>query len=143
MTTQAMIGHGSIFSIATADSPTDFTAVSEVTNISPPKLSRDTVDATHNASPEKWREYIAGLKDGGEMSIEMNFVPGSAGNTLILESFNDDEPMNCKIEFPDSPATVWSFKAFCTGFEPDDPVDDRMSATATFKLTGKPSFVGA
>lgn len=143
MTTKARIGHGSVFSIATADSPTDYVTISEVTSITPPKLSRDTIDATSNDSAEKWREFIAGLKDGGEMSVEMNFIPESSGNVRILGSFNSDRALKCKIVFPDSPTTQWAFDAFCTGYEPADPVDDKMSATVTFKLTGKPDFIGA
>lgn len=139
MTTQAKIGHGTTFAIQTG-SPLDYETIAEVTNITPPNLARDAVDATHTASEEGWREFIPGLKDAGEVSIELNFVPGSDSTDLLMEAFNAAEPVTCKITFPDSPATEWTFAAIMTGFETEAPVDDKMTATATFKLTGKPTL---
>lgn len=140
MTTQAKIGHGSTFAIK-AGSPAQFVDVAEVTSITPPNMTRDAVDATHTASPDGWREFIPGLKDAGEVTIEFNFVPGSPSTQLLVDAFNADEPVECQITFPDgSPATVWSFEAIVTGLEFEAPVDDKMTGTATFKITGKPTL---
>ena len=61
--TEADIGYGAIFKVGNGGSPTetftDFGA--EVTSITPPGYSRDALDATHMASPDRFREYIAGL----------------------------------------------------------------------------------
>lgn len=141
MTTNAKIGHGSMFAIQ-GGSPLAYVPLAEVTNITPPALSRDAVDATHTASPEKWREFIAGMKDAGEVTVEMNFIPGSTSIDTILAAFNSDETQNCRITFPiGSPAATWSFSAIVTGFAPEAPMDGKMSASVTFKLTGKPGFV--
>jgi hypothetical protein len=90
MATGAMIGHGSQFMIGDGGAPEVFTAVAEVKTITGPALVRDTPDATHMASPEKWREYIAGLRDAGEVSMTVNCIPGSAGELAILAAFQDD-----------------------------------------------------
>lgn len=142
MATQAKIGFGSLFEIQDLEqSPDGWVKVAEVTNITPPNFSRDAVDATHTESEEGWREFIPGLKDGGEVTVEMNFIPGAASTDRIFELFSRDVG-DFRISFPDgSPSTVWQFKAFITGFEPEAPLDDKMSATATFKLTGKPAFL--
>lgn len=140
MTTEAMIGHGSTFERSSdGTSGGAFSTVGEVTSITPPGMSRDTPEATHMGSPEKWREFIAGLKDGGEVAVEVNFVPGNATTTSALSDLNTDTAGYYKITFPDD--TEWGFAAFMTGIEPGDPIDDRMVATFTFKLTGKPAFV--
>lgn len=139
--TGTKIGHGSLFEVNdTTQSPDAWVKVAEVVNITPPNFSRDAVDATHTESEDGWREFIPGLKDGGEVSVEMNFIPGAASTDLILDLFNRDTG-SFRITFPDSPATVWTFDAFITGFEPEAPLEDKMSATATFKLSGKPSFL--
>jgi predicted secreted protein len=157
MTTQAKIGHGSLFQILTTEdigSPpapvTDWLTVAEVVSITPPSLSRDAVDATHTESPEKWREFIPGLRDGGEVSCEMNFIPAGPGTEAILASFNSDTVQSCRIIFPDgdanaSPitATVWAFSGFITAFAPEAPFDGKMAATVTVKLSGKPAFLTA
>lgn len=143
MTTQAQIGHGTTFEINSSllDSPDQWTAIAEVVSVTPPSLSRDAIDATHSQSPEKWREFIPGLRDGGEVTLEVNFIPNGLGTTQILDTFNSDDRINARINFPDSPVTTWEFTAFITAFEPDAPFDDKMSASVTFKLSGKPSFL--
>jgi len=149
MTTQAKIGHGTRFQIYdTEASPPAWVSIAEIVSVTPPSMTRDTVDATHAESEEKWREFIPGLRDGGEVSLEMNFIPDGAGTTTIMQTFNSDAQVTCRIVFPDgdadtSPieATVWQFTGFCTGFQPQAPFDGKMSATATFKLSGKPTFL--
>lgn len=139
--TQASIGHGSQFYVGSDSSPITWTAISEVTSITPPSVVRDVIDATHTGSPDKWREHIPGLKDGGEVTCEMNFVPGSDSANILVAIQTDGFARDFKIVFPN--AEEWVFQAFCTGFEPEAPFDDKMTATATFKVSGKPDFVTA
>ena len=136
MTTNAKIGHGVLFKIENDASPQVLTVIGEITSVTPPNRSRDTVDATHSQSPEKWREFIAGLKDGGEASAELNFVPGSVGDLLLNAQFDSDDPSVCEIGFPDG--STFSFNGFLTGDEIGVPIDDKMTKTVTFKVTGKP-----
>jgi hypothetical protein len=148
MTTNAKIGHGTLFQIFdTGQSPDAWVTVAEVTNVTPPALARDAVEATHTESPEGWHEFIPGLKDGGQVSIDLNFIPGGPGTALLLSTFDLAAALQARVMFPDgdplaSPitATVWTFTAICTGFAPEAPVDGKMAATATFKITGKPTF---
>ena len=143
MTTQAQIGHGTTFQINTsvADSPDSWVTIAEVVSVTPPSLSRDAIDATHSTSPNKWREFIPGLRDGGEVTLEVNFIPAGIGTSTILATFTSDDKVFARINFPDSPVTTWEFQAFITAFEPDAPFDDKMSATVTFKLSGEPDFL--
>jgi hypothetical protein len=141
MATLAAIGHGSKFEIGDGGSPEVFLEVAEVTGITPPAFSRDVPDATHMASPEKWREFIPGLRDAGECTMTMNFIPGGAGQDAIIGNFTDDVQGNYRIIFPN--AEVWGFAAYCVGFAPEAPLDGKMTATARFKLSGKPTYVGA
>ena len=124
----------------TISAPEAFTTLAEVTNITPPAIARDTVDATHMESPEAWREFIAGLKDGGEGSVEMNFVPGTNAAALMaeLDLSGSSAVKNRQIAFPNG--SIFAFAAILTGFEPEAPIDDKMVATATFKVTGKPTL---
>lgn len=137
MTTQARIGLGTQFKIGNGAMPEVFTTVAEVTSITPPGLSRDTIDATHTSSPNGYREFIAGLKDGGEVSLDLNFVPGSATTALLLAEIEANAG-NKQIVFPGG--EIWSFQALCTGIEPTAPIDDKMAATVTYKVTGQPTL---
>lgn len=139
MPTQARIGHGTILGIATVLDPDTFVNLGEVTSVTPPPVTRDILDATHMESPGGWREFITGLKDGGEMSVDLNFVPGSDTDDLLTAMQAEDDPRPMRITFPNG--HVWRFTAYCTGYEPTAPVDDKMTATATFKVSGEPDFI--
>lgn len=116
--------------------PEIFTAIANVTSISGPGLSRETIDVTAHDSPDGWMEFLGGLKDAGEVSADINYDP-SKHDTLVAD-FDDDEPRNYQLVFPDG--TTWSFAAILTGFEPEAPYDDKLAASLTFKVTGKPTL---
>jgi predicted secreted protein len=142
MATSARIGYQTLFKSGNGASPEVFATTAEVTGITPPAMSRDTVDATHEESPDAWREFIAGLKDGGEVSLELNFVPGGSAAAALMAELNLDGPLakiNRQIVFPDG--SYFAFAGILTGFEPDAPIDDKMAASATFKVSGKPTLV--
>jgi predicted secreted protein len=56
----------------------------------------------------------------------------------LVADFEDTTPRNYQIVFPDG--TTWKFGAILTGFEPDAPYDDKLAATLTWKVTGKPTI---
>lgn len=151
MTTLASIGHSNLFQIFDTDaSPDAWTTVAEVGNITPPAMARDAQDATHTESTEGWREFIPGLKDGGEVTCELNFVPDTASTDLILAQFDSDALTQIRILFADAstaganpPCSKFTCNAVMTGFKPEAPMDDKMKATLTFKVSGKPTFVRA
>lgn len=141
MTTEADIGYGTLFSTGDGASPEVFTTLAEVTKITPPNMSRDAVEATHMQSPNAWREFIAGLKNGGDVSLELNFVPDGAASAALMAELalsGSAASKNRKITFTD--ATVFEFAGILTAFEPDAPIDDRMVAAVTFKVNGEPTL---
>ena len=113
-----------------------------VTSITPPSMSRDTIDASHEQSPGAWREFIGGLKDAGEVKLELNFVAAGAAATALAAEMDlvvGSETKTRRIVFTDG--AYFEFEGFLTGWEPDAPIDDKMTASATFKVTGKPTLV--
>ncbi len=132
--TNAKIGFGNLFAISDDQTTTGtFADVAEVTNITPPNYSRDAVEATHTASPDSFREYVAGLMDAGEVQIELNFVPAVADTIIAAMTVGQGA---FKITFTN--AVTWTFLAVVTNYAPGAPLADRMTASATFKITGKP-----
>lgn len=151
MTTQAAIGHGNLFQIFDLNSsPQAWTTVAEVGDITPPQYARDAQDATHTESPDEFREFIAGLSDAGELSCTLNLVPDSDTMDLILATFNVRTLQQVRVLFNDgnpdaSPPSCSSFTAnvIITGFALEAPQEDKMAATLTAKISGKPVFVRA
>lgn len=119
-------------------SPEVFTAIADATGISGPGLSRETLDVTSHGSPDQWMEFLGGLKDGGEVSVDVNYQP--ANHDTLIDDFNDDAPRNYQLVFPDEDSTTWTIKSIIKGFEPDAPYDDKLAASLTFKVSGKPTL---
>ena len=135
MATNASLGYTSTFQMWDVNAgPAAYVTLAEVFAITPPSESSDTVDVTHMQSPDRRRETIAGFTDGGEGTVEMNFVPNSATDALIRAVRTAGNNVSCRITFPN--AATWTFDAAITGYEVNIPVDDRMTATLTFAASG-------
>ena len=80
----ATLGFGAVFAYESATSV--FTALAEVLSITPPEITTETTDVTHLGSDDGFREFIAALRDGGEATVNMNYVEASATllQTLVL-----------------------------------------------------------
>lgn len=118
--------------------PEVFTTIADITSLSPPGMSRETLDVTSHGSPDGWMEFIGGLKDGGEVSADVNYAP--TNHDFLAADFSDRDPRTYQVVFPDQAATTWTFEAILTGFEPDAPYDDKLSASLTWKVSGKPTL---
>src|SRR5690606_36383151 len=132
--TDASIGYGSEFRLGDGATPEVFTALAEVINITPPSDTVDIIDATHMQSPNGTRDYFEGLIDPAECSIGLSFVPGGAADDAIQTWKSTGGVKNCQIKFANG--VPWTFSGLLTGYEPTVPVDDKMTATLTIKVTG-------
>ncbi|QPC87416.1 histidine kinase [Mesorhizobium sp. NBSH29] len=132
--TAARIGYGTVLEIALATAPTAFTFIRETFSATPPSDTDDQVDATHFQSPNRYREFIPGLTDAGEASFEMNYVPGSATDRF-LNSIKGKRIV-CRLTFPNGVQII--FSASRGSYEKDVPIDDKMTATLTLKVSGEP-----
>jgi len=138
-----LAGFGTLLKIGDGGGTEVFTTIAEVSNISGPGLAMDTIDVTNHSSPTAWRQYVAGLKDAGEVSFDINYTPTAAthnATTGLLKDMNDRTLRNFKLVFPDLGATTWTFAAFITGFEPSEPIDDKLTAAVTLKISGAPTL---
>lgn len=142
MATNASIGYGTAFKRGDGASPTEaFAAIAEVRAINGFAMSKDTVDASHMASPSRYREFISGLRDAGEITVEINFDPASTDVANAFTDFDANVARNYQIVWADT--SEFEFSGICTGVETGAPVDDMMTATLTYKLTGKPTLTQA
>lgn len=115
-----------------------------ITSLPPPPFSRDSVEVTNMSSPDATREYIPSLKEPGEIALDLNWVPGNATDLVLLEMLGEDDARLFAITYAQvTPNRICTFRAFITAFEPGVPVDDKMTATVTFKVTGAPVWTDA
>jgi len=120
--------------------------IGKLSNISCPEISADTIDVTNHDNTDGYREFIQGLRDGGEVSCEGQLDSADAGLALIYAHVNDDVNaggvQGLEIEYIDG--SVLAFNAVCTGFKPGDaPVEGVVSFSASYKITGKPTWTPA
>lgn len=128
----AILGWGTIFQTETT---AGWSTVAEVTSISPPSPSRDSIDASHENGPDDWRESIPGVKSGGEVKLEFNFVPGGETYNDLMSELDDNLVRRRRIVFPNG--AILPFSAFLTSLEPTVPVDAQIKAAATFQVSGE------
>lgn len=143
---EAEIGYGAKFQAGDGGSPEEFTDIAEVTSISGPGFSAESVDLTHLASPDNYMEFKPGMKNAGEVTIEGRWIPTEA--TLnddaggLLDRFEKQSRDNYKILFPDG--SDIEFTGFITSFEPSiGGHSDPVNLSVTFKVTGKPTLTQA
>lgn len=143
MATQARIGLGTEFHLEATSGGT-LTALGEILSVTTPSITVEEVEATHMGSTDGFREYISGLKDGGEGEITMNYVPGSATDTLITTALTDGEARGYKIVVPDG-AFGWEVTGdlIVRSYSKDIPIDGRMTATMGVRFTGSPTEAAA
>lgn len=128
----AFFAQGAVFKLGS-------TTVAEVTSISAPNLSADTLDVTTHGSTGRYREFIQGLRDGGEITIEGMYTTASA--SLIVTQLNTSTAVTATVTLPTTPSsTVFTASVITTGFTAEAPVDGVIPFTATFKVSGQPSL---
>lgn len=123
---------------------TAWATIGQVANINAPTLSRNSIDVTTHDSTDWWMEFIKGLKDSGEISFDIVYDPALSTHdfsTGLLSDFDEDSVIpNWRLTFPDTGATQWTFKAFLTSMPVTVPIDDKLGASVTVKLAGKPTL---
>jgi len=134
---------GTLLKLGDGGGPETFTTIAEITNIGGPSLAQDPIEVTSHSSTSGWKEFVGGLKDGGEVSLEMNFLPANATQaygTGVLDDLYNGVLRNFQLVFPDTANTTWAFAALVTAFEVAAPVDGKLGVTATLKLSGQPTL---
>lgn len=94
------------------------------------------IDVTSMDSTDKWKEFIAGMKDAGEITLDLLYDDDEY-NTAITHIGGTNEVWT--VTFPDGSTFVCS--GFIAGVGPvQAPMDDKMAMSVTIKLSGKPTF---
>jgi predicted secreted protein len=135
MSSGAVAGVGTTFSRATPPANTVFVAIAEVNSISGPTMQRNQIDVTSLDSTGGYKEFIAGMKDSGEISLSMNFTMGTWGT--MKSDFDSNTARVYKIVLPDSTATTFQFSGLVTAcpFAAITP-DEKITCDVTIKITG-------
>jgi predicted secreted protein len=109
--------------------------LAEINSIDGPKKSRATIDVTSLDTTGGYKEFIGGFRDGGSVTLPMNFT--RATYELMNDDFESDDLQNYEILLPDSEATSFEFEAFVTELGLGIPADDKITGDVTLKVSGQ------
>lgn len=132
----AQAGYGATFGVKQG-SASVYTVLAEVTSITPPGMTRETIDVTHLTSDDQFKEFIGSLAEAGEATLSLNYIP-SASDALMTAFTTDHGAGSFQITFPKGDFTM-TFNGVVTGYEPGEiVVDGKLTASMTVKASGKP-----
>lgn len=139
MAVNTTIGYSTTFGRGNADGPPEtFTTIADVVALGNVSVSVDTIDGTSFGSTAAYREFIAGLIDAGEFSVTLNFdADGTAWSNAVTD-IEARAAKNYLITWPDT--TTFTFAGIPTGYDIETPLDDKMTITFNYKLTGQPTI---
>jgi hypothetical protein len=135
MSSNALEAQGMEVKIGDGASPELFTAIPEVKTFTGPGGSAAIIDVTDLSSAAK--EKRMGLADEGQLSFTINYIPADTQHAALRAARASREITNFQLVFTDdSPATVWDFSGFVTGFAVSGSVDGVVEANVTIEITG-------
>jgi predicted secreted protein len=109
-------------------------AVAEVNSITGPGMTRATIDVTSLDSSGGYREFIPGFRDGGEISLNMNFSLDSYDDLKL--DYESETVQSYSIVLGDTNATTFSFSGYVTSISLAVPLDDKVTSDVTIKISG-------
>ncbi len=108
--------------------------VAEITNSSGPDEVRDIIETTTLNSPGGRREKITGLRDGGQISLDLNFT--RAGWDQFQDEISTEVATPYEVKLNDAGQTTFAGNALVVSQGRSTAVGDRVTMTAVMELTG-------
>lgn len=109
--------------------------LAEINSITGPNKSRNTIDVTSLDSTGGYKEFIGGFKDGGTISLPMNFT--RATYELMNTDFESADLQNYEVLLPDVEKSSFEFEGLVTELGLGIPADDKITADVTIKVSGQ------
>ena len=117
-----------------------WTPIAEVNSITGPGMTRDTIDVTSLDSLGGYREFIAGFKNAGTVSLSMNLTQASF--SLMLTDFESPDTQNYEIQIH-SLGIYLEFIGLVTELPMTIPTDDKITMDVTIQISGPVSLTSA
>lgn len=113
-------------------------AISDLSSIGSPSITQDEIDVTTLDSEGEYREFIAGFKDAGEVSISGFFVPSDVGQAALYAALESSEIQTFEIIYPPGLGASWSFEGFVSAYNVNTELEDAIGFDATIRVSGQP-----
>jgi len=133
----AIAGVGTIFRRWNS-STGEWDSIANVTNITGPGMTRDTIDTTALDTAGGYRTFIAGFRNAGTVVLSMNFERDDY--ETMKNDFESDTAQNYELVLPDDDQTSLEFEGLVTELPLTVPTDDKVSVEVTIQISGQVSL---
>lgn len=118
-------------------------SVGALTSIGGVAASADTIDVTSLDNEDGYKEFVGGMKDGGEVALSGHFNYVDEGQKALYDAFESGEASACVITFPAPSSCKWTFNGVVTTYETGAEMEGAVSFSCTVKVSGKPTLAAA
>ena len=137
------IGYGTTLLVgATTAAITATVALAGVRDTNWPPFSRDMVDITSQDSPLRMKQYLPGLREPGDLTIDLLFDAVSATDTVLRAMQSELSTRLFVMTFTQQTVSrTATFRALLVSYDGAVPYAGEMTASATFRLADVPVWV--
>lgn len=124
------------------DGAAAYTEIAGVVKIGGPDLGTDMIDITTLKSANAAKEFMPGLIESGEISLQLLFDVVEATHTGangLTQVWKQRLKRSFKLIFPDTAQTEWGFSGYVTNAKMNFDNANAVQADVTIKITGLPS----
>ena len=115
--------------------------IANLTSIGEIGVESEEIDATDLDSPNGYKEFIAGSKDAGEVSLSGNIKDESSVEKML--ALAESQSMEqWKVEYPSG--ATWTFSGFVKSFKDGEKSTDGLATfSAAIRISGKPTYTAS
>lgn len=115
--------------------------IANLTSIGEIGVESEEIDATDLDSPDNYKEFIAGSKDAGEVSLSGN-IKTEANVEAMLALAESQSIEEWEVAYPSG--AKWTFSGFVKSFKDGEKTPDGLATfSAAIRISGKPTYTAS
>lgn len=115
--------------------------IANLTSIGEIGIESEEIDATDHDSPDGYKEFIAGAKDAGEVSLAGN-IKNESNVEKMLSLAESQTTEEWTVTYPSG--ATWVFNGFLKSFKDGEKTPDGLATfSATIRVSGKPVYTAS
>lgn len=140
MSEKAKPGYGTLVHRGNGASPEAFEVLGEVGDIKGPNLDSEELDGTDQQSLGGFKEKVQGLRDGGTISFQINWLPETQSHQNLFADYYSGIPHTYRITFKGAGAFRFVCRAFVKSLPVESVIKGKRTSSVTLTVTGKPTL---
>lgn len=118
------------------------TTLAQVTSIGLPGISVADIDISTMDSTAKWRSFIPGMKDGGDLAVDCVYESSNSSALVAIVGVAGTWTIQVNDAAAPTSGSKFTFAGYLKSMGGAVPFEDKVTQTITVKVAGQPSFTG-